>query len=112
MHISDNDNGNENENRVNDFNFTEPTKSEFEEAAEERAQSYAVPIYQTATEAQLKYIQILLRDGFLSKEDILPTGHYFRKKKLSVKQAHEFIKLGKKRIANEREQRKKPQYRW
>jgi len=97
-------------NTILDIN--EQASRELHDEAEERAKLYEVPFQHYITESQLKYIQILLRDGFLSKEDILPTGHYFRKKNLTVKQANEFIRLGKKRIAIEREERKKPQYRW
>ncbi len=57
-----------------------------------------------ATEKQLKYIKILLKNGYISRKDFHFSEEYFRKAKyLTRLRADELIKLGVKRKASETE---------
>jgi len=72
---------------------------------EEYAQLYErVPV--KATDKQIAYIRILCRDGWLAIDDFPSSRHFRRKKNLTMSQAHALIQRGKKRMVDDKQQKK------
>jgi len=82
---------------------------------EENAQLYERPNRSTdrASAAQINYVRILLRDGFLERDDFRSSLEFFRKKTtLTIERANCLIKVGKKRLKDCKARQREAQGRW
>jgi hypothetical protein len=105
---SDNDNSGREEENGDDGNNGN-------DGREENAQLYERPNRSTAraTDEQIKYVRILLRDGFLDRDDFYSSLEFFRKKTaLTMERADKLIKVGKKRMADYKARQREAQERW
>lgn len=93
----------------------EQEQEEQQDWREENAQLYERPNRSTAraTDAQINYVRILLRDGFLDRDDFRSSLEFFRKKTtLTMERANCLIKLGKKRMREYKARQREAQERW
>ena len=91
-------------------------RGEREDGRDEIAQLYQRPFRFTAraSDEQIKYVRILLRDAFLYRDDFLSKLEFFRKKtNLTMERADCLIKLGKERLKDYKaRQREAQERRW
>jgi len=96
-------------------NDTDNSGREAEDRREENAQLYERPNCFTAraSDAQINYVRILLRDGFLDRDDFRSSREFFRKKTtLTMERANCLIKVGKKRLKDCKARQREAQGRW
>jgi len=90
-------------------------RNELEDRREENAQLYERPNCFTAraSAAQINYVRILLRDGFLDRDDFRSSREFFRKKTtLTMERANCLIKVGKRRLKDYKASQREAQGRW
>ncbi|MEI6787533.1 MAG: hypothetical protein WCL49_03545 [bacterium] len=104
-----NDNNNDNDNSGQEAD-------DGKDRREENAKLYERPNRSTdrASAAQINYVRILLRDGFLERDDFRSSREFFRKKTtLTIERANCLIKVGKKRLKDcNARQREAQERRW
>ena len=78
--------------------------SDAEDKREEYARQYERGTVMS-TVKQIDYILILCKGGWLTKDDFPSSHHFNRKKALTKSQAHALIQKGKKRMAEDKQQK-------